>query len=67
MFMSIAISRVAPMLMPIVRESIGLEAHDESEVTQDGFGSHLIDRIGTLVRAADREGKSLSIGPPAQS
>jgi hypothetical protein len=55
MFMSIAISRVAPMLMPIVRESMGLEVHDESEMTQEGFGSRLVDRIGTLVRAADRE------------
>jgi len=73
MFMSIAISRVAPVLVPIVRESIGLPVLDEDLMSQEGFGAgvgRLVDKVGALVRAADREGESplrLRLPPPTQS
>ena len=59
MFISIAISRVAPVLAPVVRELVGLEAEEGLEVVggMEGLG-RVIERIGGMVRAADRECKS---------
>jgi hypothetical protein len=59
MFLSIALSRVAPALLPIVRESVGLGSgagagERESEMDWSGFVS-VVDRFGGLIRAADRE------------
>lgn len=56
MFISIAISRVAPVLAPVVREWIGLGAEEGLEVVggMEGLG-RVIERIGGMVRAADRE------------
>jgi len=57
MFLSIALSRVAPALLPIVRESVGLGSgagEREREMDWSGFVS-VVDRFGGLIRAADRE------------
>ena len=61
MFISIAISRVAPVLVPVIREWIGLEAEEGLEVVggMEGLG-RVIERIGGMVRAADRECKPRS-------
>lgn len=61
MFMSIAISRVAPVIMPIIREAAGLEPENDLWTDGKGFGTEVgrvVGRLGALAKAADRECKS---------
>jgi hypothetical protein len=59
-FISIALSRVAPVLVPIIREALGLQSN-ESEVGVDRTAlGQVVDRFGALAKTADRECKSLS-------
>jgi len=57
MFVSIALSRVVPVLGPVVREwlGVGLEVEGIGEGEAGSVYGEVVQRFGALVRAADRE------------
>lgn len=57
MFLSIALSRVAPVLGAVFREGWGVTGGDE---VMEAVGlARVMERFGALIRAADRECESL--------
>jgi hypothetical protein len=57
MFVSIALSRVVPVLGPVVREwlGVGVEVEGIGEGEAGSVYGEAVQRFGALVRAADRE------------
>jgi hypothetical protein len=64
MFLSIALSRVVPVIGPVVREWLGiLDGVEEGVGEGVGMYRDVMERFGALVKAADRECKFLILWP----